>query len=61
MKKLIVLILGWAIPFSVLASSQQGILIYKGMVTDSGSAPVEYATVAIVNAQGGCACRHSSL
>lgn len=52
MKKLIVLILGWAIPFSVLASSQQGILIYKGMVTDSGSAPVEYATVAIVNAQG---------
>ena len=52
MKKLIVLIFGWAIPFSVLASSQQGILIYKGMVADSGSAPVEYATVAIVNAQG---------
>lgn len=52
LKRLSVLLLALTMSFTAHASSQQGILIYKGTVTDSNSAPVEYATVAIVNAQG---------
>ena len=52
MKRLSVLLLALSMSFAAHASSQQGILIYKGNVIDSNSVPVEYATVAIVNGQG---------
>lgn len=52
LKRISVLLLALTMSFTAHASFQQGILIYKGTVTDSNSAPVEYATVAIVNAQG---------